>query len=223
MPNPSKANLVDEAYARLKSDIMENRMPPGFQVPEPDIALDLGMSRTPVREALLRLQADGLIELIPRRGARIVPISADDMREIYEILTALEPEAAAQIAARNPDRSDLVELETATNDMERALKRKDLDKWAAADARFHRSLLQLHGNTRMTEFVTKLFDQTHRVRILTLRMRQPPMRSTEEHREILRHISAGDAKNARRVFRAHRERAANELLEILNTYRLTSV
>ena len=224
MPAPAnKANLVDEAYSRLKADILASRLAPGFQSPEPEIASRLGMSRTPVREALLRLEADGLVELIPRRGARVVPISIDDMREIYEILTALEPEAAASIALRHSDAEDLDKLGEATAEMERALDRDDLDAWADADDRFHRQLLELSDNKRMTEFVARLFDQTHRVRILTLRLRRPPRQSTNDHYEVLQHIRARNAERAREVFRAHRRKAAEELLGILREYRIPSI
>ena len=95
-----KASQVDKAYGELKADILANRLPPGFQAPEPEFATRLGMSRTPVREALLRLQSDGLVELVPRRGARVLPISVDDMREIYQLLISLESDAAYELAAR---------------------------------------------------------------------------------------------------------------------------
>lgn len=219
----SKAGLVTNAYNRLKTDILATNIPPGFQATEPEFALRLGMSRTPVREALLRLESDGLVELIPRRGARVLPVSIDDIREIYEILTALEPEAAAHLASRDTDPDALTELDRATEDMEQALREDDLDAWAAADDTFHRKLLQLHRNRRLIDFITRLFDQAHRVRIMTLRLRQPPVRSTAEHRDILRNIQAGNAEKVREVFRAHRVRAAQELLDILAHYRLQSL
>ena len=195
-------------------------MPPGFQALEPEIAARLGMSRTPVREALLKLAADGLIELIPRHGARVLPMSPEDMGEIYEILTALEPEAAARLARAQPNADMLRPLERASADMERALRDSDLDAWAEADDRFHRKLVGLNGNRRLSGFVNTLFDQAHRARMMTLRLREPPVRSTQEHRDILDHIRAGDADKARHAFRLHRERAAAELLGILENYRL---
>ncbi|MCB1430540.1 MAG: GntR family transcriptional regulator [Nitratireductor sp.] len=198
-------------------------MPPGFQAPEPEIALRLGMSRTPVREALIRLESEGLVRLIPRHGALVLPVAADDMREIYEILTALEPEAAASLARKQPDRASLDALEAATRAMEAALRDNDLDAWAEADDRFHRTLLMLHANNRMTNFVSSLFDQVHRARMTTLRLRKPPEQSTREHREILEHILAGDAEKARKSFRAHRERAAAELLSILQSHDLQAL
>ena len=218
-----KPTRVEDAYLRLKDEILQNRMPPGFQAPEPEIALQLGMSRTPVREALIRLESEGLVRLIPRHGALVLPVAADDMREIYEILTALEPEAAASLARKQPDRASLDALEAATRAMEAALRDNDLDAWAEADDRFHRTLLMLHANNRMTNFVSSLFDQVHRARMTTLRLRKPPEQSTREHREILEHILAGDAEKARKSFRAHRERAAAELLSILQSHDLQAL
>ncbi|MDJ0630553.1 MAG: GntR family transcriptional regulator [Rhodobacter sp.] len=220
MPQEARQTRVGDAYERLKEEIRTNRMPPGFQAPEPEIAVRLGMSRTPVREALIRLEAEGLVELVPRRGARVLPIRADDMREIYEILTALEPEAAASLAARGPSAKELAPLEEATTDMELALEQNDLDAWAEADDRFHRLLLDLHGNRRLQAFVVTLFDQAHRARIITLRMRGTPLKSTTEHRRILEHLRDGDAEATRQAFRAHRQRAAEELLGILEKYKL---
>lgn len=214
---------VDEAYTRIKQEILEVRLPPGFQAPEPEIAQKLGMSRTPVREALIRLEAEGLVELIPRRGARVLPISPEDLREIYEIFAVLEPEAAAAVAKSTPGSEQLAPLEAATWDMERALEVGDLNAWAAADDRFHRDLLKLHGNRRLREIVMTLFDQAHRARMVTLRLRDIPRRSTEEHREILRCMASGDVENARAVFRAHRVRAATELVGILEKLCLTQL
>lgn len=220
MATATKITRTDNAYEQLKDEIRSNRMPPGYLAPGPEIAVRLGMSRTPVREALIRLEAEGLVELIPRRGARVLPIHADDMKEIYEILTALETTAAANLAARKPSSRELAPLEQATSDMEAALQEGDLDRWAAADDCFHQRLLQLHGNRRLAEFVGSLYDQAHRARIVTLRLREWPTQSTTEHREILEHLCAGDPTATREAFRRHRERATAELLSILENYRL---
>ena len=214
-PASSRSSRVDDAYARIKAEILSNRMPPGHQATEPEIAALLGMSRTPVREALIRLEAEGLVQLRPRHGAQVLPIEPDDMREIYEILTALEPEAAASLAARRPDAETLRPMEEATDEMERAFAAGDLDGWATADDRFHRLLLSLYGNRRLAGFVSRLLDQAHRARMVTLRMRAFPAHSVEQHRRILERLAAGDAQGVRDAFRAHRARTAEELLGIL--------
>jgi len=223
MPKSETTTRVGDAYERLKAEIRTNSLPPGYQAPEPEIALRLGMSRTPVREALIRLQAEGLVELIPRRGARVLPLRADDMREIYEILTSIEPDAAAAVAARGLTDDEYQPLDQATTDMEKALEAEDLDAWAIADDRFHGTLLQLHGNKRMIAYVSSLYDQAHRARIFTLRMRDLPVRSTAEHREILEHLKAGDAQATWQAFRAHRQRTGKELSGILEKYKLTQL
>lgn len=210
-----KLTRADDVYQILKDEIRMNQMPPGYQAPEPELALRLGVSRTTIREALIRLQSEGLVELIPRRGARVLPLRADDMREIYEILTSIEPDAAARLAARNPTPVELAPMEQAVSDMEAALTRQDLEAWAEADDRFHLALLDLHGNRRLRGVFLALNDQVHRARMVTLRLREAPVKSNEEHREILESLRQGDPEAARQAFLNHRQRAAKELVGIL--------
>lgn len=216
-----RSSRVDDAYEQLKREILDNVLPPGFQALEAEIALKLRMSRTPVREALIRLEAEGLVELIPRRGVRVTPISPDDMREIYEILTALEPQAAATVAVTGLTEEQVARLEAIVSDMAQALDAEDLDAWADADDQFHRTLLELGSNRRLIDFVKTLLDQSHRARVVTLRLRELPIKSTDEHRRILDRLAAGDADGTHSVFREHRQRAAKELLDILERCRLT--
>ena len=142
------------------------------------------------------------------------------MREIYEILGALEPEAAAGLAARNPSCTELLPLEKTLNAMSKALENGDLDGWANADDDFHQTLLELHGNKRLSAFVNSLLDQSHRARMVTLRLREPPIISTAEHKVIFEFLKRGDADGAREAFRRHRQRTAAELISILENYRL---
>ena len=144
------------------------------------MAEELGISRTPVREALIRLANEGLVELIPRHGMRVLPVSPGDMREIYEVLTALESAAAEILARRKPSDSELRPLVEATSDMTRALRSNDLDAWAAADASFHHGLVQLAGNRTLIDAVARLGDRVHRARMFTLRLRPKPVSSTRE-------------------------------------------
>jgi len=184
------------------------------------LADDLGISRTPVREALIRLANEGLVEVIPRHGMRVLPVSPLDMREIYEVLTALESAAAEMLARRKPSDAELKPLVDATRDMARALKANDLDGWAAADERFHQKLVELTGNRTLIDAVARLGDRVHRARMFTLRLRPKPVSSTQEHMAMLERVRGGDAAGAVEVNRAHRERASRELLAIFERYRL---
>lgn len=211
---------VDWAYDVLKERILNNQYPPGFHALEQELAEELGVSRTPLRESLIRLQNEGLIELIPRRGMRVVPISAADMREIYEVLTCLESTAAELLAERRPAEDDLLPMSEAVEDMEKALDKGDLEAWAEADERFHRLLLELCGNQRILSITSTMRDQGHRARMTSLRLRPLPTRSNEEHRQLLDAIRNGDPVRAREVHHQHRKHASQMLTSIFEKYNL---
>jgi DNA-binding GntR family transcriptional regulator len=216
-------SLVEAAYAQIRRRILDNLWPPGHRALEQEVALALGMSRTPVREALMRLQADGLVEVIPRHGMRVLPVSPNDMREIYQILTALECMAAELLASRKPSDKDLKPLVDATKAMDRALKAEDLDAWAAADERFHAHLVELAGNRQLQATVLNYWDRAHRARMFTLRLRPKPVNSTQEHMQMVERLLAGDAAGAATVTRAHRERANRELVTIFEHFRVAQM
>src|SRR6478736_4182058 len=103
-----KPSLVDDAYAALKEAIRENTFPPGYQGSEQEIATRLRMSRTPVHEAIIRLQEEGLVRVLPRRGVMVCPISPDDMREIYGVIIALETASSELLAEKPEDERSLI-------------------------------------------------------------------------------------------------------------------
>jgi DNA-binding GntR family transcriptional regulator len=216
-------SMVDAAYEQVRRRILDNLWPPGHRMLEQEVALALGMSRTPVREALVRLQAEGLVEVVPRHGMRVLPVSPTDMREIYEILTALECLAAEQLARRRPSDEELKPLLQATEAMDHALAADDLEAWAQADELFHAQLVALAGNRHLQATVMNHWDRAHRARMFSLRLRPKPVNSTREHRALLEHIRAGDADAAARENRAHRERASRELLAIFERYKLAQM
>jgi DNA-binding GntR family transcriptional regulator len=212
--------LVEQAYQEIRARILDNLWSPGYQALEQEVALALGMSRTPVHEALMRLQQEGLVEVAPRRGMRVLPVSPTDMREIYEILTALECMAVEILAKRRPSQQELTPLVEATQLMETALAREDLDAWAKADETFHMALVKLAGNRLLLETVMGYWDRAHRARMFTLRLRPKPVNSTQEHMQLVDMLAAGDSAGAAQVNRSHRERASRELLAIFERYQL---
>ena len=151
----ARTSLVEQAYQAIRRRILDNVYPPGHQALEGELADQLGISRTPVREALIRLQKEGLVEVVPRHGMRVLPVSPADMAEIYTVLTALECAAAELVAARGPSERELKPLTEASRDMDRALKTDDLDAWAAADERFHRTLAELAGTDQQHRALTE--------------------------------------------------------------------
>lgn len=223
--NASKAKkdrelFSDKAYHEIKRRILNNELAPGYQVMEDELAEILKMSRTPTHEALLRLANEGLVEIQPRRGIRVKPISLEDMREIYQILASLEASAAELCASQNLNANELSKLKDAVMIMDAALAKDDLVLWANADSDFHSLIVQYCGNERLNKLVGIYVNQVHRIRILTLKLRPRPTASNEDHRAVLDAIERGDAVTARETHRAHRERNGKKLLEILNEYGL---
>jgi len=219
-----KTTRVDDAYNKIKTEITENRMTPANPMLEQEIAENLSMSRTPVREALLRLESEGLLEIVPRKGVKILPISQEDMREIYEIFISLEPIVAEGLAKRKGlSKENFEDLEQTINDMEDALNVNDLDSWAVADLKFHQRLVELYGNKRLINILDMLRNQTHRVRLLTRNFRKKPTQSAADHRLILKYIYEGESDKAYKAFKRHRERTAKELLALLDKLQFSSI
>ena len=212
-----KPSLVDGAYDALKEAIRNNVFAPGYQGSEQEIASQLGMSRTPVHEAIIRLQEEGLVRVLPRRGVVVCAISPDDMREIYGVIIALET-ASSELLAEKPEeeRSPIAdELDAVNARMRSALAANDLEDWAKADERFHQLLVERSGNGRLARMFHTIMDQSHRARMLTLRLRPKPTSSVREHRAIVDAIRRGDARAARERAKQHRVAARDRLLPLL--------
>ncbi|WP_415403960.1 GntR family transcriptional regulator [Tateyamaria sp. SN3-11] len=209
---------VERAMTALRQMIFSGELPPGSDHMETELAEKLNMSRTPLREAALMLQAQGLVELRPRRGIRISPVSAQDMSDIYDILTELESLAAARAAEAGYSASDLETLAKAIADMDAALADEDLRAWAEADDRFHRELVRLGRNARLSMIVSVMRDQVRRARATTLFMRPKPAQSNADHRTVYQAIADGDARTAHDTHHTHRRAARDMLVALLEKH-----
>ena len=223
MPRKTSMSNSQRAAAALRELIFSGELAAGSDHLETELAVRLGMSRTPVREAVLVLEGQGLLEVRPRKGVRIRPVSPADMHEIYDVLTVLESLAAERAAEAGYSEADLAELGKAIEDMETALGGDDRAAWAEADDRFHAELVRLGRNRRVSEIVEKMRDQVRRARAVTLYMRALPVRSNEDHRAVYEAIRAGDAEAAGTRHRRHRAGAKRELVALLERMGLSKV
>jgi DNA-binding GntR family transcriptional regulator len=217
-----RESRVDQAYAEIRRRILDNYYAPGHQVLEHELAAELGMSRTPVREALVRLQNERFVQLIPRHGMRVVPLSIQELREVYEVLTSLELTAIDRLARLDLEEEALATIEKTVDAMDQAVRTKDVDAWAKADERFHRILVTLCGNRRLAAMVEMLWEQGHRARMTTVRLRASLEQSNREHRALLDAIRQRDWRQARARHAKHRQRAMTEILNLLHQTRLGS-
>ncbi|MCK7612808.1 GntR family transcriptional regulator [Roseibium sediminicola] len=222
MSSKAKSTRVDNAYERLKSEILKGDLPPGFQAPEPDIANRLGMSRTPVREALIRLEADGLVGLVPRRGAKVLPMSRKDICEIYQILSALEALAARSAATKRG--GDAVDgVRELLDRADEALDKCDIEAWAVFDDRFHRWVASVSGNARLEAEVAGFLDQAYRASNVLLRLNKAPASNAADHRRLVDAIEAGDGDAAAEIARVHRLTGLTRMKAVLESCGLSHV
>ncbi|MGH2367631.1 MAG: GntR family transcriptional regulator [Chloroflexota bacterium] len=216
----SDDRLTQRVYAAVRGAIRNLRLRPGQTVLEREIADALGLSRTPVREALVRLEADHLVRLIPRRGFAVLPIDAEDMRRIYEVVEGLEGMAVLLATERSgPDALD--RLEESVREQETALADHNLTTWAEADEVFHQQLLDASGNPHLHRLLDPYSDHLHRVRLYTIQRRPLPTRSTAEHRAVIQVIRAGNGRAARELHQSHWQRVREEIVGILHTMGLS--
>ena len=218
-----RESLVDQAYREIRRRILDNEYPPAHQVLEHELAVELGMSRTPVREALIRLKNEKFVQIIPRHGMRVVPLSLDELRDVYEVLTALELMAIERLIRSGANGKANAALGQAVAEMELAVRQQDADARVRAIERFHRTLIDHCGNTRLASMAYMLWDQGHRARMATSRLRTDLEQSNLEYRAVADAIRRGDVQAAIAHHRAHRERTSRAIVGLLEQYRLASV
>lgn len=217
-PDEGRVSRVEATYLSLKHLICNGEFPPGHQVSEQDLALRLGTSRTPVHEACLRLQEEGLLRIVPKKGIVIAAISPDDIAEIFEVVIAIEGRAAALAAALPKElRSALADqLDGETERMRAALACGDMAERSHADAAFHLALVEGCANRRFARIMQTVNDQYHRARVVTVRMRPRLEQSLPEHLGIAAAIREGAVEKAEFAARAHRIRARNDILPLIH-------
>lgn len=220
VPNEAGLSRVEKAYRQLKNSILTNEFPPGYQALEPEIAKNLGVSRTPVREALIRLEAEKLIELIPRRGMRVLPLVPTDIIELSQVLTGLECAAVELLGKKRYGEDTLRPMADSVSEMQAALEADNIDAWAQAEEKFHRLLVSLAGNKRLAMLMETVRAQAHRARKITLKLRPRPVGSTLAYAEVFAAISGGDWQKAKERHYQLRVEIGEILTEILERYQL---
>jgi DNA-binding GntR family transcriptional regulator len=219
------ARASDAAYAAIKGWIQTSEVPPGAMIDEAEAAKRLSMSRTPVREALLRLKSEGFVEIARGKGIRVLPLSACDMREIYQVISGMEVVAVSLLARRQPSRDDLASLVEATAEMEAALASGEVDRWGDADERFHRELMRLSGNRKLYAVGCQLRDFAKRAHTVALRLKDDDYRarSTANHGKLIDVIINGTGREAADRHFDQRQRGEDALVGVVEKFNLTSL
>jgi DNA-binding GntR family transcriptional regulator len=196
------ASVVDQVYGVIRERILAGDLPRGARVHQEDIAADLGVSRTPVREALRRLAAEGLIEMRTNRGARVTDLGPDDMEQPYEARLVVEP-GAARLAAQRELSKPRARMRRAVAAQRRAIP--DVARTFAANREFHIALAEASGNAFLLQFIEHLWVARIGEAIYEHQAETPEQMSqdADEHEQILSAIEAGDARRAESLTRRH--------------------
>jgi len=213
----------DLAYSTLRSGILGGRYGPGDRLGEIEVAAEIGLSRTPVREALRRLGSQGLVDLLPNRGARVRTWTVDDLEQTYELRAVLEGLGARRAAPRiTPE--DVAELDRLADDMigcDPSLGHRptgDFDDLAALNARFHAVIVAASGSGQLAVTLTGLVQLPLVMRTYRRYTPQALARSHAHHRELVDALRAGDGGWAESVMRSHVLAARCVLLDSLRDH-----
>src|SRR5207244_8103632 len=194
--------LWQRAYEYLREEILSERLQPGTELQEVALSQELGGSRGPIREAISRLAAEGLVTVRPRRGAVVRLLSKEEFLELYQVREALEM-MAVRLAVPRLGEQDLATLEGLIAAMSRYAERGEVEQFFEANAAFHAHLLEASGNQKLRELYGQLLGQMGRYRMRSLTLRGNLQRSVAEHAAILRAARRGNTERAAHLMSEH--------------------
>ena len=209
--------LRDVVFDTLRKAILSGQLKPGERLMEVHLASRLGVSRTPIREAIRKLELEGLVVMIPRKGAEVAKISEKSLKDVLEVRRALDI-LIAELACERITDEQIQNLKTAAETFENATKDaassdKDATKLAKADIAFHDIIIEATGNSRLKSLVNNLAEQMYRYRFVYLRDVSIHKNLIDEHQKIFDAISRHDAKKAAQIAKIHIDNQEKSILE----------
>ncbi|RKY51263.1 MAG: GntR family transcriptional regulator [Candidatus Neomarinimicrobiota bacterium] len=210
----SKISQREKTYKAIKQAIISYEVKPGEPLAEEQIANKLGVSRTPVREALKELRKEGLVKIIHRKGAFVAEISSKDVEEIFLLREILEC-AAEKIAIPRLKEEDLIEMESLFNSISKDIEMKNYKNIFDTDIKLHSLIVDTAGNRRLSKFLNILNGQVHRMRVLSATAPGRLNKSLQEHKDILEALKKRDIDLAEQRLKQHIRNIKNNILEML--------
>jgi len=201
--------LNEIAYQKIKELIVTLKLSPKDQIDEEWVAQTLAIGRTPIREALFRLNAENLIEVIRGRGFFVKDINLDDVGSLFETLLILERSAVA-LAAKRIKKDQLADLQRTNSDLEQAWRKKDFLQVTLLNSRFHRIIYEAAHNPFLISYLNNLQNQTQRLAYLCFSKEQPSYdmqshaeRAVQEHQSLIKQLGLGNDINAAEIISEH--------------------
>jgi len=194
--------LRDVVFNTLRQAILKGELKPGERLMEIQLAGRLGVSRTPVREAIRKLELEGLVVMVPRKGAEVSSITEKSLRDVLEVRKALE-ELAAELACQRMTEEEIAEAEQQLEEFKLELQSNDVTKIAEMDVHFHEMIYMGTKNERLIQLLSNLREQMYRYRMEYIRDEDKRGTLAEEHAEIIERIKNHDIEAAKEASRKH--------------------
>lgn len=208
--------LRDVVFNTLRQAILRGELKPGERLMEIQLANKLGVSRTPIREAIRKLELEGLVLMIPRKGAEVAEITEKSLRDVLEVRRALE-ELAVQIACDKITSDQIEELRTSAKEFEAVLKDGDITKIAEADVKFHDVIYLATDNQKLIQLLSNLREQMYRYRVEYLKRTDFHPKLIAEHEEIIDTIEKKQKDAATKVVCQHIDNQVEAVIDTLRT------
>ena len=217
-PGPiQRMPLHEQARWHLRRMIVRGELSPGANIGEAGLCLALGISRTPLREALKLLAAEGLIDLTTHRGAFVAPLKLDEVTNTVEVVARLE-QLGAELAARSVTAGDLAQLQAWQDRMEAELRARRRVPYFEINQRLHRAIVAIGGNAALVAAHEMLFGRIERVRFLALGTPSRWEESVGEHREVLAALAAHNSVRAGAALAAHVRHTGERMVVVLDRH-----
>lgn len=208
--------LRDVVFNTLRQAIITGEFAPGERLMEIALANRLGVSRTPVREAIRKLELEGLVVMIPRKGAEVARITEKDLRDVLEVRSSLE-ELAAELATERMNDEYREKIEKSLKEFEQAIQRGDNGEIADSDMEFHDVIFDATGNARLIQILNNLREQMYRYRVEYLKREEAHPQLIAEHAAIIEYISKGEKKAATDIMCKHIDNQVTTVIDVIRT------
>lgn len=221
MDNRLKVNLNeylplrDVVFNTLREAILKGELIPGERLMEKQLAERMGVSRTPIREAIRKLELEGLVMMVPRKGAEVAKITEKDIRDVLEVRATLEA-LAVRLACEKMNELGLAKLTRVKEEFEKAAYKKEVEVLIDKDVEFHDIIFAATGNDKLIHIVNNLREQIYRFRVKYISEMNDFMGLVEEHEAIVQSIRNKDPKKAEEIAVRHivnQEKAVIEMLD----------
>ena len=208
--------LRDVVFRTLRKSILTGELKPGERLMEIHLADKLGVSRTPIREAIHMLELEGLVTMIPRRGAEVARITEKSMQDVLEVRRALDA-LCAELACERITEEDLVSLQQACKEFEKSVKTGDLTEIAKCDVALHNIIALATGNTRLVQLVNNLSEQMYRYRFEYIKDKAKHAALIAEHNRILQALMKRDKAAAALAATEHIDNQQNAIIRTIRS------